>query len=119
MGGGTTSTSTYQLTPEYFDNNIKLYGAERSSLVGAKQEFRNLPFKERSKLNIAGYGQGVSSAVLGIGESGGTEIVNIESAIGDNPLSFWGKRTFRFGGKIGEIRNYPAQIGRASCRERV
>ena len=107
MGGGTTSTSTYQLTPEYFDNNINYGQIQKDALVGAKQEFRNLPFKERSKLNIAGYGQGLSSAVIGIGEFGGTVIANMGMATTNKEGKFE-DRSFRFGGTLGEIRNYPS-----------
>ncbi len=98
---------TYQLTPEYFDKTIDYNKIQQDALVGAKTRFSNLPSSTRRRLNVVGYGQGVSSAVLGIGEFGGTLIVNMGQAT-SNEQGVFEKRSVKFGGTLGEIRNYPS-----------
>jgi len=98
---------TYQLTPEYFDKTIDYDQIQKDALVGAKTRFSNLPSSTRRRLNVVGYGQGVSSAVLGIGEFTGTMFVNMGVQT-SNEKGVFEKRSFKFGGTLGEIRNYPS-----------
>ena len=98
---------TYQLTPEYFDKTINFSNIQQSALIEAKTQFGELPKTTRYKLNVAGYGQGVSSAVLGIGEFSNTLLLNMGVQT-SNKEGVFEKRSFKFGGTLGEIRNYPS-----------
>jgi len=113
--GVTTTTTTkgtvYQLTPEYFNKNIDTKGIYKNALVKTKTEFNRLPPLTKTKLNIAGYGQGGTSAVIGVAEFSNTLVLNMgvqtytPEQIKEGGLR---GRTFKFGGDLGKMRSYPS-----------
>lgn len=92
------------LTPGYFENNINMGGINQQALINADTRFSNLPQGTRTKLNVAGFGQGVSSSVIGFAEFAvNSAPKNVQTETGD----FSDVKPFKFGGTLGDIRSYP------------
>jgi len=101
----TIEGKTYQLTPEFFNKNIKYDDIYKSSLSKAKTSFSNLPKETRRKLNIGGYATGVTSTVIGVGEFVGTVAVNL--GVQTSKDGKFKTQKFYFGGTAGKIRSTP------------
>ena len=104
----TEEGTSYELTPKFFEKRIDMGSLYSTSLVQAKEQFRGLPESKRRELSFKGYGLGVTSTVIGIGEFGGTMTLNLgyQTITPGEKVRVWGK-SFRFGGELGKIRNYP------------
>jgi len=107
VGTSTQEGTSYELTPKYFENTINTKNIYADALTGAKARFESLPGGTKARLKASSYGVGVSSAVIGVGEFGATMVANMGMATSDESGKFQ-KRTVKFGGTLGEIRNYPA-----------
>lgn len=76
------------------------------SVRDVRQEYKDRPLGERSRLFAAGVGQGVSSVVLRTGEFGATIMANMGTRTG-TPEQLRKNYRVQFGGSLGEIANYP------------
>ena len=109
---GYTETKTkegmeYSLSPKYFESQINLKNVYSSSLKEAKTDFSNLPQSTRRKLNVGGYGTGVSKAGLGVVEFGGTILTNLGQQTFKKGEGMKARKFF-LGGGAGKILTSPA-----------
>ena len=109
---GFTKTETkegiaYGLAPSYFEKQINVSDIYGGAGEQARARFKALPTGTRRKLTISGYGAGVSSAVIGVGEFGGTILLSGTTQTFKEGEGFTG-RSMKFGGSLGDIRSYPS-----------